>query len=80
MKYILILSITILGCSTPNIKNTGSTGITYGKDVMTIKNYEIDGCQYIGSLVGGYSDWCTHKGNCTNQIHYPTYIDAEYYE
>ena len=37
---------------------------------VTITEYTIDGCQYIGCLSGDpRSNYLTHKGNCTNPIH-----------
>ena len=37
---------------------------------VTITEYTIDGCQYIGGLSGDpRSNYLTHKGNCTNPIH-----------
>ncbi len=37
---------------------------------VTITEYTIDGCEYIGHLGGdGRSNYLTHKGNCTNPIH-----------
>ena len=37
---------------------------------VTITEYTIDGCQYLGELSGdGRSNYLTHKGNCTNPIH-----------
>lgn len=35
---------------------------------VNIHEYEIDGCQYLGTF-GGKGQFLTHKGNCTNNIH-----------
>ena len=37
---------------------------------VKITEYTIDGCQYLGDLVGdSRSNYLTHKGNCNNPIH-----------
>jgi hypothetical protein len=37
---------------------------------VTITEYTIDGCQYIGHVGGDpRSNYLSHKGNCTNPIH-----------
>lgn len=36
-----------------------------GNHVTKIYIYEIDGCEYIGSInKDGQGDWLSHKGNC----------------
>lgn len=34
-----------------------------------VEQYHFNRCDYIGSLHGTNTDWCTHKGDCSNPIH-----------
>jgi hypothetical protein len=68
-KILLILSslILMISCSTKNVDIKFTDTSINGVD---IKTYTIDGCEYIGVVTGTNSDILTHKGNCSNPIHY----------
>lgn len=76
--FVLVLLVSVLvGCGVPQVKrlrlsltNTTPTYIMHSPRVRTIV---IDGCQYLESrniIRGDSSHSLTHKGNCTNSIHY----------
>ncbi len=81
----IILTIPVLSlasCGEPTV-STKTTGATYGSINSNIEEIEFEGCQYIGSFLGGQSDWGSHKGNCTNPIHkqnHVTVIDTVEYQ
>lgn len=41
-----------------------------------IHTYNIDGCEYIGSVSYGSADILTHKGNCKNPIHNSIHLSS----
>lgn len=64
--FLLLLGACMVGCEEPPstpVTKTVSIGDT------NLNQYEIDGCEYIGYVYGGYGDFLTHKGNCHNPIH-----------
>lgn len=82
-----LLIIMVVGCmknratetiNQPNPKNwikgipVDTVQGVYSSQYVIIYQYEIDGCQYIGSLNGTNHDFLTHKGNCINPIHEKT--------
>jgi hypothetical protein len=70
---IILAIIGLDGCNTRSpIKNETFKVhfIDTDRDDCKLDVYTIDGCQYIGHLMGSDHDVLTHKGNCTNPIHY----------
>ena len=67
----------LTACNTPNIKEH-KTSITYSTNGVSVDEYDIDGCQYIGHLSGMDWDWASHKGNCKNPIHQCQKTDTIY--
>ena len=69
MKKLLItvMLITLASCE-QEIENSKQTSTSFGH-ITPLQIVEVDNCQYL------YGDWgyetvFTHKGNCTNPIHY----------
>jgi hypothetical protein len=67
-RLLILLSLALCACETPNVEHKG-TGFRYGSAGNEMKEYNIEGCQYIGKIEGSNTDWLTHKGNCNNPIH-----------
>lgn len=67
-NILLILSIVLFSCNETNIQSK-DTEFVYSVMGTKMQTYTIDSCQYVGHLVGGESDFLTHKGNCNNPIH-----------
>lgn len=65
-NLILILAITILGCSPPSSepkpKIVGNE-LRFGNESYLMREFEYDGCEYIAFGKGNYFA-VTHKGNC----------------
>ena len=75
MKYTIIAIVLIFSSCTSDYPDKHVEQKHYDLDLpnsqSTITEYTIDGCQYIGFLGGdSRSNYLTHKGNCTNPIHY----------
>jgi len=70
LLFIFLSALVLVSCTESNLKST-PTSVIYARNGtgLTIEEYTIDGCQYIGYLHGSNCDWCTHKGNCNNPIH-----------
>lgn len=59
-KLFLLFAIALASCETKNATINSTEVVINGYE---IRNYEIDGCEYIGWL-NGNSSVLTHKGNC----------------
>lgn len=76
MKYLLILlSVLVLGSCEDDKPIPTTKTVSIGS--RNLNQYDIDGCEYIGQVYGGYGDFLTHKGNCHNPSH--VLIDTSYY-
>lgn len=62
-KILLIFAIALVSCESKNVTITETDTVISGR---TIKTYEIQGCEYIGSNVKADNAVLTHKGNCKN--------------
>jgi hypothetical protein len=75
MKKIILAAIIVIFASCEDIESVKKVEQTrYELDLpnqrVTITEYTIDGCQYIGHVGGDpRSNYLAHKGNCTNPIH-----------
>ncbi len=75
MKYlatILTASLLLSSCEpVPNeTKHVEKKNYYISNLEVSITEYVIDSCQYIGRIGGdSRSNYLTHKGNCTNPIH-----------
>ncbi len=76
MKYTIIAIVLIISSCTSDYPDKHVEQKHYDLDLtdgqFTITEYTIDDCQYIGYLTKGDGryNYLTHKGNCTNPIHY----------
>ena len=59
-KLIILLSLALVSCETTVPQSTVPNQKIEG---MSIKIYEIDGCEYI-VRENGNATWGSHKGNC----------------
>mgnify|MGYP003528408329 FL=1 len=58
---VLLMAVMFFGCTTKNATKE-STGVEInGRHIFL---YEIEGCEYIGTIYGANGDVLTHKGNC----------------
>lgn len=75
--YLLLITIIFFGCKNKTTKQKITiidkiypiidkieTGEGNGYEIIKIRLYIIDNCEYIGGIYNGYGDFLTHKGNC----------------
>ena len=75
-KYAILGLIFLSSCSVAADKKESLSAakkeyqLNFDDYSVSINEYEIDGCQYIGRIGGNrQANYLTHKGNCTNPIH-----------
>lgn len=69
MKYTFILLLLLVSCKPNEKKKVEERAYTLNlpNNNITIYEYTIDGCQYLGNLEDEYNKcYLTHKGNCKN--------------
>jgi hypothetical protein len=62
MKYIIILSLFLIGCAEP----TSDVRTAVESNATAYRVVTVDGCEYISAIYFGSGISITHKENCKN--------------
>lgn len=71
VKISILLLVLLFLISCDDKSDIKSYTLEIGNNKVSVDEYTIDGCQYLGYLTNGNAKSCylTHKGNCNNPMH-----------